>query len=75
MNFLQANNVNILPSPSRFPGLAPIEYGWDLLNRRIRENRHPFNSLQALENVLIIEWNAHCTVQDPTNNQRHAKNM
>jgi hypothetical protein len=24
MNFLQANNVNVLPWPSRFPDLAPI---------------------------------------------------
>jgi hypothetical protein len=24
MNFLQANNVNALPWPSRFPDLAPI---------------------------------------------------
>jgi len=37
-----------------------------MLNRRIRENRHPFNSLQALENVLIIEWNAipPCKIQE-----------
>jgi len=57
MIFLQGNNVNTLPWPSPSPGLAPIEHGWDMLNRRIRENRHPFNSLQALENALIIEWN------------------
>ena len=57
MNFLHSNNVNTLPWPNRSPGLAPIEHGWDMLNRRIRENRHPFNSLQALENALIIEWN------------------
>jgi len=44
INFLQANNVNTLPWPSPSPGLAPIEHGWDMLNRRIRENRHPFNS-------------------------------
>ena len=29
-----------------------------MLNRRIRKNHHPFNSLQELENALIIEWNA-----------------
>ena len=58
MNILRANNVNTLPWPSRSPGLAPIEHGWDMLNGRIRENRHPFNSLQALANALIIEWNA-----------------
>ena len=58
MNFLQSNNVNTLPWPSRSPDLVPIEHVWDMLNRRIRENHHPFNSLQELENALIIEWNA-----------------
>jgi hypothetical protein len=33
-------NANILPWQSRSPGL-----GWDMLNRRIRENRQSFNSL------------------------------
>ena len=42
MDCLQANNVNTLPWQSRSPGL-----GWDMLNRRIRENRHSINSLHA----------------------------
>jgi transposase len=57
-NVLLAKNVNTLPWPSRSPDLAPIEHIWDMLNRQIRENHHPFNSLQELENALIIEWNA-----------------
>ena len=63
--FCTGQHVNTLPWPSRSPGLAPIEHGWDMLNRRIRENRHPFNSLQALENALIIEWNVipSCKIQ------------
>ena len=56
MNFLQANNDNTLHWPSRSPDLAPIEHVLDMLNRQIRENHHPFNSLQELENALIIEW-------------------
>ena len=58
INFLHANDVNTLPWSSRSPDLAPIEHIWDMLNRQIRENHHPFNSLQELENALIIEWNA-----------------
>jgi hypothetical protein len=57
-DFWRLNNVNTLPWPSRSPDLVPIEHVWDMLNRRIRENHHPFNSLQELENTLIIEWNA-----------------
>ena len=37
VNFLQTNNVNTLPRPSRSPDLAPIEHVSDMLNRRIRE--------------------------------------
>jgi transposase len=57
-NFLQANNINTLPRPSGSPHLAPIEHVLDMLSRQIRENHHPFKSLQELENVLIFEWNA-----------------
>ena len=58
MNFLQANNVNTLPWPSSSPDMAPIEHVLDMINRHILENHYPFNSLQELENALIIEWNA-----------------
>jgi hypothetical protein len=58
MIFLQANNINTLPWPSRAPDLAPIEHVLYMVNRQIRENHPPFNSLQELENAPIIEWNA-----------------
>ena len=63
--FFTGQQVITLPWPSRSSDLAPIEHGWDMLNTRIREKRHPFNSLQALENALIIEWNAipSCNIQ------------
>jgi hypothetical protein len=35
MKFLQANNVNALPWPSRSPDLAPIEHVFDMLIRQI----------------------------------------
>jgi hypothetical protein len=38
--------------------LTHIEHVLDMLNRQIRENHHPFHSLQEVENALIIEWNA-----------------
>ena len=58
MIFLQANNINTLPWPSRAPDLAHIEHVLYMVNRHIRENHPPFNSLQELENAPIIEWNA-----------------
>jgi hypothetical protein len=54
MNFLQANNVNTLHWPSRSPDLASIEHVLDMLNRQIRENHNPFNSLQELENATLF---------------------
>ena len=48
INFLQVNNVNTLPWSSRSPNLAPINHIWDMLNRRIQGNHHPFNSFQDI---------------------------
>ena len=40
VNFLQANNVNTLPCPSRSADLTPIEHACDMLNRRMRTLFH-----------------------------------
>ena len=37
MNFLQANNVNVLDWPARSPDISPIEDLWDHLGRTVRE--------------------------------------
>lgn len=54
-DFLQRNNVNVLPWPSRSPDLSPIEHIWDELGRRVRRNHQPA-TLPALENALVQEW-------------------
>lgn len=54
--YLNANNVDVLPWPAMSPDINPIEHIWDLLGRRVR-SRHQVNNLQQLQNALTIEWN------------------
>ena len=54
--FLNGNNVNILPWPAVSPDMNPIEHIWDYLGRKIRARGNVHN-LRDLENALIQEWN------------------
>ena len=54
MNFLQANDVNVLDWPARSPDISPIEHLWDHLGRRVREMTR--NNVRDLERVLLEEW-------------------
>lgn len=54
--FLDNNNVNVLPWPSRSPDLSPIEHMWDCLGRRIRNRANPPVNLRQLEQALQDEW-------------------
>lgn len=54
--FLQRNNVDVLPWPSKSPDLNPIEHLWDELDRRVRQRQPPPQSLQQLVNALQAEW-------------------
>ena len=55
-DFLAANNVNVLPWPSRFPDLNHIEHLWDELDRRLRQRQRQPQTLQALAACLQEEW-------------------
>ena len=55
-DFLQQNNVNVLPWPACSPDLAPIEHLWDVLDRRIRTRNPPPQTLQELFQALQNEW-------------------
>lgn len=57
VNFLAANNVNVLPWPACSPDLNPIEHLWDLLDRRVRLRQHPPANRQELVQALQAEWN------------------
>ena len=54
--FLNRNNVNVLPWPAVSPDMNPIEHIWDYLVRKVRARGNVHN-LRDLENALIQEWN------------------
>ena len=54
--FLNRNNVNVLPWPAVSPDMNPIEHIWDYLGRNVRAKGNVKN-LSDLENALIQEWN------------------
>ena len=54
--FLNKNNVNVLPWPAVSPDMYLIEHIWDYLGRKVRARRNVHN-LRDLENALIQEWN------------------
>ena len=54
--FLNRNNVNVLPWPAVSPDMNPIEHIWDYLVRKVRARGNVLN-LRDLENAFIQEWN------------------
>ena len=56
LQFLNANNVNVLPWPSRSPDMNPIEHLWDYLDRQIRLRPQQPHTRQQLIAALMEEW-------------------
>ena len=54
--FLNRNNVNILPWPAQSPDMNPIDHIWDYVGRKVRARGNVHN-LRDLENASIREWN------------------
>ena len=54
--FLNRNNVNVLPWPAVSPDMNQIEHIWDYLGRKVRARGNVHN-LRDLENASIQEWN------------------
>ena len=54
--FLNKNNVNVLPWPAVSSDMNPIEHIWDYLGRKVRARGNVHN-LMDLENAIIQEWN------------------
>ena len=54
--FLNRNNVTVLPWSALSPDMNPIEHMWDYLGRKVRA-RGNIHNLRDLENASIEEWN------------------
>ena len=54
--FLNRNDVNVLPWPALSPDMDPMEHIWDYLGRKVRARGNVHN-LRDLDNALIQELN------------------
>lgn len=54
--YLDEVDIQTLPWPARSPDLNPIEHVWDALKRRIRSRNHVPETLPALRNAVVEEW-------------------
>uniref|UniRef100_A0AAZ3RHJ3 Tc1-like transposase DDE domain-containing protein n=1 Tax=Oncorhynchus tshawytscha TaxID=74940 RepID=A0AAZ3RHJ3_ONCTS len=52
--FLEAENVLVLPWPAYSPDISPIEHVWDVLDRCVRQHVPVPANIQKLS--LAIEW-------------------
>ena len=56
MDYLEQNNINVLPWPSKSPDLNPIEHLWDQLDKRVLQRQPPPQTLDQLRQMLQQEW-------------------
>ena len=56
MDYLQNQNIVVIPWPSKSPDLNPIEHLWDELDRRVHQCQPQPQTLQALQQAIQYEW-------------------
>jgi len=56
MDYLEQNNINVLPWLSKSPDLNLIEHLWDQLDKRVRQRQPPPQTLDQLRQMLQQEW-------------------
>lgn len=57
MDFLEDNNIDVLPWPPQSPDLNPIEHVWDMLQRRVLRMGIPRDNRRNLFLALQNAWN------------------
>ena len=56
IDFLQRQNIDVLPRPALSADMSPIEHLWNMLGRRVRQRRQQPATLNELRNALVFEW-------------------
>ena len=54
--FLEAENIPVLPCPAFPPDMSPIEHVWDALDRRVRQRVPVPSNSQQLRTAIEEEW-------------------
>jgi hypothetical protein len=55
--YLQQQQVDVLPWPANSPDLSPIEHVWDEMKRQLRRLPHAPTTLVELQGHLVRIWN------------------
>ena len=56
MDYLEQNNINVLPWPSKSPDLNPIKHLWHHLDKGVHPRQPPPQTLDQLCQMLQQEW-------------------
>ena len=54
--FLEAENVPVLPWPAYTTNISPIEHVWDTLDQRVRQRVPVPVNIQQLRSAIEEEW-------------------
>ena len=55
-NLLRANDIDVLPWPSRSPDTNPIENAWSELSRAVYGGGRQFNHVEDLRKAAVTAW-------------------